>query len=214
MLPLLNERGELGRLTPVLERLVDQVVWPGWRPRARLGACAGGPRRSSGGAELEATERGRLRGPAARQQLPARLAQVAHAIGELGDAQLAARLEPLLAPFGAFWVVFGPGAATLGPVAYSVGLLRLSRTGRRTRSAAFEQALERSERMRARPYVARSRAGLAEALRRRAEPGDAARAEELSALAAADARALGMTRLLARARPQRVMTRGAVHSGA
>ena len=49
--------------------------------------------------------------------------------------------------------------------------------------------------MRARPYVARSRAGLAAALRRRGEPGDAARADELAASAAADAEALGMTRL-------------------
>ena len=49
--------------------------------------------------------------------------------------------------------------------------------------------------MRARPYVARSRAGLAAALRRRGRPGDAAEAEKLSALAARDARRLGMTRL-------------------
>jgi hypothetical protein len=61
--------------------------------------------------------------------------------------------------------------------------------------ATYELALGRSTRMRARLYVARSRPGLAEALRRRAGPGDAARAEELSALAAADARELGMTRL-------------------
>ena len=49
--------------------------------------------------------------------------------------------------------------------------------------------------MGARPYVARSRAGLAEALRRRGGRGDAARAEELSGLAAADAHELGMIRL-------------------
>ena len=46
--------------------------------------------------------------------------------------------------------------------------------------------------MRARPYEARSQAGLATALRR---SGDGARAEELSALAAATARELGMVRL-------------------
>ena len=195
MLPLLNERDELGRLTPVLERLVDQVVWPGWRP-ALAWAHAQAGRPELGRAEIEAMSADGFAAVPRDSSFLTRLAQVAHAIGELGDVQLAARLEPLLAPFGAFWVVFGPGAATLGPVAYSVGLLRLLEDRAEEAIAAFEQALERSERMRARPYVARSRAGLAEALRRRAGPGDAARAEELSALAAADARALGMSRLL------------------
>jgi hypothetical protein len=60
---------------------------------------------------------------------------------------------------------------------------------------SFELARERSGRMGARPYSARSRAGLAEALRRRDAPGDAVRAAELSALAGADARDLGMVRL-------------------
>ena len=47
--------------------------------------------------------------------------------------------------------------------------------------------------MRARPYEARSQAGLAAALRRGA--GDDARAAELEAQAAATARELGMVRL-------------------
>ena len=121
---------------------------------------------------------------------------VAHVVGELGDAELAAR-----------------GRAAARAVPRLLGRVRRRRVdagagrllGRRCSSscrtapadavASFELALERSMRMRARPYVARSRAGLAEALRRRAGPGDAARAEELSALAAADARELGMVRL-------------------
>jgi hypothetical protein len=80
-------------------------------------------------------------------------------------------------------------------VAYSLGLVRLVQGRWHDAIASFELAIERSERMCARPYVARSRAGLADALRRRAEPGDAARADELSALAATDARELGMSRL-------------------
>jgi hypothetical protein len=119
----------------------------------------------------------------------------AHAIGELGDAALAARAAPLLEPFAGFWVVFGIGVSTLGPVAYSLGVLQLLQDRAADAVTTFELALERSTRMRARPYVARSRAGLAEALRRRAGRGDAARADELSALAATDARRLGMSRL-------------------
>jgi hypothetical protein len=49
--------------------------------------------------------------------------------------------------------------------------------------------------MQARPYLARARAGLADALRRRGAPGDERAAGELRAGAAADAHALGMLRL-------------------
>jgi hypothetical protein len=49
--------------------------------------------------------------------------------------------------------------------------------------------------MRARPYVARSQAGLAGALRLRGAPGDTGRAVELEAQARRAARELGMLRL-------------------
>lgn len=81
------------------------------------------------------------------------------------------------------------------PVAYSLALLQLSQNRLDDAIPTFEEAVERAASMRARPYVARSRAGLAEALRRRAQPGDGGRAEELAELAAADARELGMPRL-------------------
>jgi len=55
--------------------------------------------------------------------------------------------------------------------------------------------LARPSLWRAPPPGARSRAGLAAALRRRGGAGDAERAQQLAALAAADARELGMTRL-------------------
>ena len=60
-------------------------------------------------------------------------------------------------------------------------------------AASFERAIERSRAMRARPYEARSQAGLAAALRRAA--ARTARAAELEAQAAATARELGMARL-------------------
>ncbi len=63
-------------------------------------------------------------------------------------------------------MVLGPSACTLGPVAYSVGALRLLLDRPADAAASFELALERSLAMRARPYEARSRAGLAAALRR------------------------------------------------
>ena len=194
-LALLNERDELDRLTPQVEQTVREIgALPGWRAAlawVHVQAGRPGPAR----AELEAISADRFAAfPRDAHFLPS-LALVAHAVGELDDAALAARVEPLLAPYREHWVVFGLVAVTLGPAAYSLGLLQLVQDRPDEAAATFELALERSTRMRARPYIARSRAGLAEALRRRAESGDAARAEELSALAAADARALGMTRL-------------------
>ncbi len=195
MLTRLNERDELGRLAPQLEQLVRDIGGlPGWRATLAWAHVQLG-RPEPARAELEALSAdGFAAFPRDTNLLPA-LAIVAHAVGELRDAELAARVAPLLEPFAAVWVVFGAGTGTLGPVAYSLGLVQLVQDRPGNAIAAFELALERSQRMRARPYVARSRAGLADALRRRAEPGDAARADDLSALAAADARELGMTRL-------------------
>ena len=89
--------------------------------------------------------------------------------------------------------MLGPAPATLGPVAYSVGALQLLLDRPAEAAASFERAIERSQAMRARPYDARSQAGLADALRRLR--GDDASTAELEARAAATARELGMVRL-------------------
>jgi hypothetical protein len=57
-------------------------------------------------------------------------------------------------------------------------------------------AIDKSERMGALPYLARSQAALAEALRLRGGSGDGERAAELEEQAIAAARELGMDRLL------------------
>jgi hypothetical protein len=195
MLASLNERDELGRLAPLAERMVDEIgALPGWRAALAWAYVQDG-RRASARATLERVSAdGYAMLPRDSNFLPS-MAMAAHAIWELKDVALAARSAPLLAPFTESWVVFGIGASTLGPVAYSLGLLELLQDRPDEAAATFEIALERSARMRARPYVARSRAGLADALRRRGGSRDAARAEELSVLAAIDARQLGMTRL-------------------
>jgi DNA-binding SARP family transcriptional activator len=195
MVMLLNERDGLGSQVPQIEQMAREMgTFPGWRaPLAWAHVQADRPEAAR--AELEhLSEDGFAVLPRDVNLLPT-LAMAAHAIGQLGDAELAARTAPVLEPYRRLWVVFGVGAATLGPVAYSLGLLELVQDRPHDAAASFELALERSTRMRARLYVARSRAGLADALRRRGQSGDAVRAQELGALAAADARALGMTRL-------------------
>ncbi len=195
MISLLGERGELGGLAPYFDRLVrDMGALPGWRtPRAWAYVQSG--RAEHARAEIEDLSRdGFAVFPRDTNFVPA-LAILAHAVGELGDAALAARVEPLLAPFGELWVVLGPGSSTLGPVAYALGVLQLVQDRLDDAVASFERALERAHRMRARPYLARARAGLADALRRRGAAGDELAADELHAGAVADAHALGMLRL-------------------
>ncbi len=193
---LLNERDELDTLSPLAEQLVAEVgELPGWRAVlawADVQAHRTEPARSA----LEAISAERFAVVPLDVNFVPTLALFAHAAAELGDAALAARAEPVLVPYRDRWVVFGIGTATLGPVAYSLGLLQLLQDQPQNALESFESALERSLQMRSRPYVARSRAGLAESLRQRAQPGDAARAKELFALAAAEARDLGMVRLL------------------
>ena len=194
-LVVLSEHNELGTLTPIGEQLVDEIGGlPGWRAVLAWAHLQGG-RIELARAEFAAISSDRFAAVPRDVNLVPTLAIVAHALPELGDRLMAARAEPILIPFRDQWVVFGIGVATLGPVAYSLGLLQLVQDRPEDAAASFELALERSLQMRARPYVARSRAGLAQALRSRAQPGDAARAEELLALAVADAHELGMTRL-------------------
>ena len=190
-LSLLNERGELAPHAPFFERLARQIAPPGWRP-ALAWAHAQAGRREHARELIEAMSEDGFASTPRDSNFVARLAQVAHVVAELGDAELATRVEPLLAPYGDFWVVLGPSANTLGPVAYSVGAMRLLQDRPAEAAASFERAIERSRAMRARPYEARSQAGLAAALRR---IGENARAEEPAARAAAAARELGMVRL-------------------
>ena len=166
LVAILNERDELGLVAPLLEQLVREIgALPGWRAALAWANVQAG-RAEEARARDRGAHRRRVRGLPARHQLPAALAVLAHAVGELGDAVLAARVEPQLAPYADPGSCFGAGAATLGPVAYCSALLQLLQD-RHDAAASFELALELSERMRARPYEARSRAGLAEALRRR-----------------------------------------------
>ena len=194
MLSVLNERRELGRMTPFFERLARHILPPGWRPALAWAHVQSG--RADLAREMIASmSAGGFSGLARDANYLSRLAQVSHVVWELGDAHHAEALEHSLAPFGGYWVVLGTGPSTLGPVSYCVGLLQLLQDRPDAAVSSFEQALELARRMRARPYVARSQAGLATALRRRRVPADAARADQLLAEAGATARALGMLRL-------------------
>jgi len=191
LLSLLNERGELGPHVSFFEGLARQIAPPGWRPALAWAHVQAG-RPDVARRLIEEMSAGDFATTPRDSNFVARIAQVAHAVIELGDADLAAPVEPLLAPLSEFWVVLGPSACTLGPIAYCVGALRHLLDRPAEAAESFELAIERARAMRARPYEARAQAGLAGALRR---CGEHARAAELEAQAAAAAVELGMTRL-------------------
>ncbi len=192
-LSLLNERGELGPHAPVFERLASQIAPPGWRPALAWAHAAGRPPGGRARAD-RGDERRRLRDDAARQQLhrPARAGRARGRRARRRGARCRGRAAAGAATASS-GSCSGRAPCTLGPVAYSVGALRLLLDRPAEAAASFELALERSLAMRARPYEARSRAGLAAALRALGERRAAPR--ELEAQAAATARELGMTRL-------------------
>jgi DNA-binding SARP family transcriptional activator/tetratricopeptide (TPR) repeat protein len=196
MIAARNEQNRMDELTPYFERLVRDIgALPGWRTALVWSAVQGGRPDEARAHADELRRDGFSMLPHDANLIPA-LAVLTHATGELGDAQLAAEIEPLLSPYCEYWVVMGPGPATLGPVAYSVGLLTLVQGKLDEAIAHFETAIEKSLLMRARPYVARSRFGLSQALRRRAANGDRERAETLEQEARTLAEELRMTRLL------------------
>jgi hypothetical protein len=196
MLQLRNEQSRLGELGEHYDELLRDVgPLPAWRAALAWAHVQGG-RIDAARAELEELRAGGVASfPKDANYIPA-LAILGHIAGELRDADLADEVEALLRPYTDLWVLLGPGAATLGPVAYSVGLANLV-AGRHERAAQyFVVATEKSGAMHAWPYLARSQAGLADALRGRGGTGDADRAAALEEEALAAARELEMVRLL------------------
>jgi len=196
MLQLRHEQSRLGEMTEHFEELLSDVgPLPAWRAALAWAHVQGG-RADAARAELEELRRDGIAAiPKDANYIPA-LAVLAHVAGELGDAELADEVEALLRPYTDLWVVLGPGPATLGPVAYGVGLTNLVAGNVERARQYFVVAAEKAGAMHAWPYVARSQAGLARALRGRGTNSDAERAAGLDEQALAVARELEMTRLL------------------
>lgn len=124
---------------------------------------------------------------------PTTVAAVVLAVAFDDDA-LAETLRAELEPFDGLMIAGSVGAHD--PVAYYLGLVE-SHAGRLDAAIAhFEAAGELLARGDLEPSLTRTRIALAQALIRRAGAGDRARAERLAAIAAADARNLGMLGLL------------------
>ncbi len=113
--------------------------------------------------------------------------------GHGGPVGAAPALREALAPYAGRFAVDGIAAAAAGPVDHWLGYLALATGDVRGAIGHLEQSLETAERIGARPHAANSRALLAEALARRAEPGDAERAARLAAEARDAYLAMGLS---------------------
>jgi tetratricopeptide (TPR) repeat protein len=196
MMQLRNEQLRLGELTDHFRRLVDTIsALPAWRSALAWALVQGG-RLEQAGNEIDLLRRDDFALLPRDANLVPACAILGHVAGELGDSDLAEAVEPLLRPSAPYWVVMGYGPATLGPVAFTLGLA-CQLTGRLDQAVEdFELALALSERMRARPYLAHTRIHLAQVLEQRRAPGDVVRARGLREEGLVTARELEMTRLL------------------
>ena len=128
------------------------------------------------------------------------LATLALACHHLGDAGIAATLHPLLEPYADRNIVTGRvGAICLGPAAYFLGLLDLTRGLPEQALRRFQHAAALAGRMQGRPMVAMSGEGQARALLALDRPGDRQQAAALLEEVAATAQALGIRGLGERA---------------
>ncbi len=193
MIALRNEQLRMDEISEHFGLLAREIAaLPGWRtPVAWAHVQAG--RVDMARAELDELRRDDFAVLPHDANFDAALAIVSHIAGELEDAELAAQVEPLLRPLAEYWVVLGPAPATLGPVAYCLGLLNLIRGELEAAERDFELALEKCRAMAARPYEAHTLLGQSKVLRAR---GDADTADELRDRALAIGRELGMPRLL------------------
>ena len=123
------------------------------------------------------------------------IAYLAETAAVLGDATHAAALHDLLEPYADRNVAIGWASTCAGSASRHLGLLA-DLLGRRDEAIQrLETALAMNERMRARPWVVHTQIALATVLAQ--APADRERAASLFDAALAEARRLGMPRLLA-----------------
>jgi tetratricopeptide (TPR) repeat protein len=146
--------------------------------------CAGAGREAEAAAILAELAAGEFAALPFEQEWLFATAMLAEAAARLGDRAAAAPLYRRLLPFAACNAADLPEGMR-GSVSRHLGLLAWTLGHFDDAQAHFEAALAMNERMGAEPWLARTRAEYAPMLEARGGPGDAARARELAAAAAA-----------------------------
>jgi DNA-binding SARP family transcriptional activator len=187
-------RREQGRVDEVEElvrsAVVDNPTYPIWRCvltnlLGELGATA------EARTELDALAADGFGGLPFDEEWVVSVCLLAEASAWLGDTESADALSALLLPYADRVAITYP-EISLGPVARFLGVLA-SATGRADDAERhFRAALQLSERIGARPSLARTQEDYARTLLERGQPGDAAHAGELASDALLTYRELGM----------------------
>ena len=124
---------------------------------------------------------------------------LAEVCGVLRDGERAAELYAAIEPYAGRNVVVGRAATCNGDASRLLGILAAAMGSWELAEGHFINALAMHERMRARPWLARTQVAYAEMLLARRRPGDRERARALLADAVQTADALGMRVVAARA---------------
>ena len=195
-------RGRLGEVLEVLEvearAAAAWKTWPAWETGLALGHWQAGDQERA--RELvELIDFGNL-GSITRMGLikPVFCGVATMLLVELGDAERAGVVIDLMRDFDDVWTIFGPGAPTLGPASLLRGELLLVQGLDREAATALENAIITCEAMSARPFLARARLGLAEALGRLGDPDGAGRSARLRETGLEIAEDLGLAPLIKR----------------
>jgi DNA-binding SARP family transcriptional activator len=191
------ERGGLERLEGPVRFYVDRFATiPGWRcVLAWLLAETG--RTDEARAILDAFAAEDFRGLPLDGIWLGAVAYLAETAAALGDATHAGALHDLLEPYADRNVAIGWASTCAGSASRHLGLLADVLGRREEAIARLETALAMNEHMRARPWVVHTQLDLARVLAQ--APADRERGGELYDAALAEARSIGMPRLVAKA---------------
>ena len=193
---LRREQGRLAEVEPELRGSVDDFPWYPFHRSALALLLVVLDRRDEGRAVLEELARDEFAALYPDNEWLLGMALAAEAAALLGAREASAMLYAQLLPHAGRHAI-GHTEGSVGAVDRYLGLLAAAIDRPDDAIRHLEDAVHINERMGARPWIAHSRADLAEVLRRRDAPGDTVRAGELEAGALASAHAIGMTALAA-----------------
>ena len=194
---LRREQGRVGEVEGLTRRSVDEFPWYPLHRSALANLLIDLGRDDEARAVIEALARDEFSALYPDNEWLLGACWAAEAVARLRMADAAEVLLGQLAPFAGRHAI-GHTEGSVGVVDRYLGLLALSLDRLDAGIEALEAAVAINRRMHTRPWTAHAEHDLADALRRRAAPGDAARAAELDARALATAKELGMTWLASR----------------
>ncbi len=208
LLQLRRLQGRTDELIPAVRQLVEDFpAIPAWRTAlASLLATAGADEEAR--LELERLAAGDFAAvPRDLQWLPA-MSLMGESAALIGDREHGALLYEALLPYEGKVIVPGRAAASSGPVGRVLGMLARVLGRLEDAERHLTRAMETSTGMGDRPYLALSRAELAEVLLQRGRRGDRERALELLSESLASAREIGARGIADRALALRLEAQG------